>query len=132
MHELSLMQGVMDSIAPVAKANGAVRITRITLTIGEMTQVVREAMEFAFEALTEDEPLYEGCEMVLNFVKPRSQCLDCGLEFEHDRFHVKCPECGSRLTMLLSGKEMHVASIEVETPDDEEESAPRQDACEEE
>ena len=63
--------------------------------------------------------LYEGGELVLDFVKPKSHCLDCGAEFEHDRFHLLCPECGSRLTMVTEGKELHIASIEVDVPDEE-------------
>ena len=60
MHEMSLCQGIFDSVVPVAKANGATKITEITLTIGDMTMVVPEAMEFAFEALSEGDPLLEG------------------------------------------------------------------------
>lgn len=119
MHELSLMQGILDSIAPVARDAGATRVTQVRLTVGEMTQVVEEAMRFAWEALTTGEPLYEGGELVLDFVKPKSRCLDCGVEFEHDRFHLLCPECGSRLTMVTEGKELHIASIEVDVPDEE-------------
>lgn len=119
MHEFSLMQGILDSVTPVALSNGAQRVTGITLEIGIMTQVVDECMTFAFDALTEDDPLYQGATLTMNFVDPKSRCMDCGVEFEHDRFHLKCPECGSVATTLLQGKEMHIASIEVETPDDE-------------
>lgn len=112
------MQGVLDSVVPVARENGALRVTGITLRIGEMTQVVEEAMTFAFEALTEDEPLFEGCELTLDFVKARSSCFDCGEEFEHDRFHLKCPACGGRHTVIVAGKELHIASMEIETADE--------------
>lgn len=117
MHELSLVQGVFDSVVPVAQQNGATKITNITLTIGEMTMVVPEAMEFAFEALSEDIPLLEGCELVMDFVTPKSRCLDCGSEFEHDRFHNHCPSCGSEMTALIAGRELDVKSMEIETPD---------------
>lgn len=123
MHELSLVQGIFDSVIPVARQNGATKITSITLTIGEMTMVVPEAMEFAFEALSEDDPLLNGATLEMQFVTPRSSCLDCGAEFEHDRFHNHCPECGSATTMLVAGRELEVASMEIETPDDEDELA---------
>ncbi|HJI99764.1 MAG TPA: hydrogenase maturation nickel metallochaperone HypA [Coriobacteriaceae bacterium] len=119
MHELSLVQGIFDSVVPVARQNGATKITNIKLTIGEMTMVVPEAMEFAFEALSEDDPLLDGCVLVMDFVSPRSKCLDCGNEFEHDRFHNHCPACDSAATMLIAGRELEVASMEIETPDDE-------------
>lgn len=119
MHELSLIQGTLDSVLPVARQNGATRITNITLRVGEMTMVVPEAMEFAFEALSEDIPMLEGCELVMEFVKPLSRCLDCGTEFEHDRFHNHCTNCDSSDTVLIAGRELNVASMEIETPDDE-------------
>ena len=118
MHEFSLMQGIMDSVRPVAQENGATKVTKISLTIGEMTQVVEEAMTFAFEALTDDDPLFSGAQLEMEFVEPRSKCLDCGTEFSHDRFHLKCPECNSPITTVLQGKEMHIASIEVETEEE--------------
>lgn len=40
-----------------------------------MTMVVPEAMEFAFEALSEDDPLLDGCVLEMDFVSPRSKCL---------------------------------------------------------
>ena len=118
MHELSLMQGVLDSIKPVALENGATAVTCITLDIGEMTQVVEEAMQFAFDALTEGEELFDGAELVMNFIPCRSKCFECGAEFSHDRYHMKCPECASGHTIVVSGKEMHIASIEIENGED--------------
>ena len=119
MHELSLMQGIFDSVVPVARQNNASKITLISLRIGEMTMVVPEAMEFAFEALSESDPLLDGAKLEMEFVKPHSKCFDCGTEFEHDRFHMHCPECGSGSTLLTAGRELEVASMEIETPDDE-------------
>lgn len=119
MHELSLIQGIFDSVIPVARQNGATRITSIRLSIGEMTMVVPEAMEFAFEALSEDEPLLAGATLELEFVQARSRCLDCETDFEHDRFHRSCPACGSKRTLLVAGRELDIASMEIETPDDE-------------
>lgn len=120
MHEMSLCQGILDAVVPVAQREGASAITSITLDIGEMTMVVPESMEFAFEVLSEDLPLLEGCELVMNFIKPRSVCLKCGAQFEHDRFHLRCPSCGDAATTLVAGRELDVASMEIETPDEEE------------
>ncbi len=120
MHELSLIQGVLDSVAPVAKDAGATKVTGVTLNIGEMTEVVDEAMRFAWECLTQDEPLFDGAELSINYINARSKCFECGHEFEHDRFHLKCPACGSGHTLITSGREMDIASITVETPDEDE------------
>jgi hydrogenase nickel incorporation protein HypA/HybF len=51
-------------------------------------------------------------------VEPSSFCLECGEEFSHDRFHRICPHCGSYETTLLTGRELEIASIEVDIPDE--------------
>ena len=116
MHEMSIVAGVLDAVVPSAQQAGAERVLAITLKIGDMTEVVDEALEFAFEALTEGS-ICEGAELVVNKVHPRSVCFECGTEFDHDRFHRKCPNCDSYETQLVAGREMEIESIEVDLPE---------------
>ncbi len=118
MHEMGLIAGILESVIPAAQDAGAERITKVSLSIGEMTEVIEDVMVFAFEALTEG-TLAEGAQLDLTIIAPRSVCLECGKEFDHDRLHVKCPECGSAFTQLLQGKELQVDSIEVDLPDED-------------
>lgn len=123
MHELGIMTGVMDAVTKSAHDAGADKVLKVTLSVGEMTECIQDALEFAFEALTEDDPFVRDAELTINMIKPKSRCLECGAEFEHDRFHMFCPECDSLATELLAGRELQIDSIEVDIPDDEEESA---------
>lgn len=123
MHELGIMTGVMDAVTKSAHDAGADKVLKVTLSVGEMTECIQDALEFAFEALTEDDPFVRAAELTINMIKPKSRCLECGAEFEHDRFHMFCPECDSFATELLAGRELQIDSIEVDIPDDEEESA---------
>lgn len=123
MHELGIMTGVMDAVTKSAHDAGAGKVLKVTLSVGEMTECIQDALEFAFEALTEDDPFVRDAELTINMIKPKSRCLECGAEFEHDRFHMFCPECDSFATELLAGRELQIDSIEVDIPDDEEESA---------
>lgn len=123
MHELGIMTGVMDAVTKSAHDAGADKVLKVTLSVGEMTECIQDALEFAFEALTEDDPFVRDAELTINMIKPKSRCLECGTEFEHDRFHMFCPECDSFATELLAGRELQIDSIEVDIPDDEEESA---------
>jgi len=113
MHEFSLMQSVLDTVETSARKAGAVRVTAIRLTIGEMAEVVFDAMEFAFEALS-PETLSEGAELSMRSVIPRSRCCVCGEEFTHDRYHWACPSCDSLATELIAGRELFIDSIEIE------------------
>lgn len=123
MHELGIMTGVMDAVTKSAHDAGADKVLKVTLSVGEMTECIQDALEFAFEALTEDDSFVRDAELTINMIKPKSRCLECGAEFEHDRFHMFCPECDSFATELLAGRELQIDSIEVDIPDDEEESA---------
>lgn len=118
MHELGIMTGVVDAAKETAHDAGALRLLKVTLSVGEMTEAVETALRFAFEALTEGDPFTEGAELEVNMVRPKSRCLECGTEFEHDRFNVFCPECDSFATELIAGRELQIDSIEVDLPED--------------
>ncbi|MBQ9068436.1 MAG: hydrogenase maturation nickel metallochaperone HypA [Eggerthellaceae bacterium] len=116
MHELGLMTGVMSAVEEAAGQAGAQRVTDISLSVGEMTEAIPDALQFAFEALSEG-TICEGANLHINLVKPRSRCLECGAEYEHDRFHMACPTCRGPFTELVAGREMQIDSIEVDLPD---------------
>ena len=120
MHELGIMTGVMDAAVKSAQEAGATRLLGVTLSIGEMTEAIEDALQFAFEALCEGEPFFEGATLTVNMIAPKSRCLECGTTFSHDRFHMFCPECDSFATELIAGRELQIDSIEVDLPDDEE------------
>ena len=121
---MSIIAGVLDAVVPSAEQAGAERVLTISLRIGDMTEVVDEALAFAFEALTEN-TLCEGAELRVTKVHPRSLCFECGTEFGHDRFHRTCPSCGSFETRIIAGKELEIESIEVDLPDADEEGDQR-------
>lgn len=118
MHELGIMTGVLDSAKEAARDAGAQRLLKVTLSVGEMTEAVETALVFAFEALTEGDSFTEGAELEVNMVRPKSRCLECGTEFEHDRFNLFCPQCDSFVTELIAGRELQIDSIEVDLPED--------------
>lgn len=119
MHELGIMTGVMETVEASARQAGATSVLKVSLSVGEMTEAIKDALEFAFEALSEG-TLCEGAELAITMVRPKSRCLECDAEFEHDRFHLLCPECGGFATELIAGRELQIDSIEVDIPDDEE------------
>lgn len=106
----------MTSVQQAAEQAGALRVTDVNLSVGEMTEAIEDALQFAFEALRTG-TVCENAQLHITMVKPRSHCLECGSTYEHDRFHMLCPECGSFATELVAGREMQIDSIEVDLPD---------------
>lgn len=126
MHELGIMTGVMEAVDKTARQAGADKVLKVSLSVGVMTEAIEDALQFAFEALSEG-TLSEGAQLEIIMVQPKSKCEECGTVYEHDRFHVLCPNCGSFATKLIAGKELQIDSIEVDIPDDEEEDSAEKD-----
>jgi len=118
MHELGIMTGVMESVTQSAEQAGADKVLKVSLSVGVMTEAIEDALYFAFEALSEN-TIAEGAKLDITIIQPKSRCLECGEEYEHDRFHVFCPKCESFATELIAGKDLFIESIEVDIPEDE-------------
>lgn len=118
MHEMGIIAGVLDAVNASAADAGAERVLAVNLRVGVMTEAIEDALVFAFEALSEG-TLCEGSELAIEWVQPKSLCLECAHEFAHDRFHRACPACGGFETAIIEGRELEIASIEVDLPDEE-------------
>lgn len=113
MHEMGIMTGILEASVDAAEKAGKSRITEIHLTIGELTEIQEFALDFAFEALSRD-TMADGGKLVITFLSPRSKCKMCQVEYDHDRFTMVCPECGSFDVELLQGREMQIDAIEAD------------------
>lgn len=114
---MGITQGVLAAAFDAAKGAGADRITEIRISVGELTEIQEFALQFAFEALTPG-TMAEGATLVVEHIPATSHCNQCGAEYEHDRFQMLCPECGSFNVTPMTGREMRIDSIE--TPDEDE------------
>ena len=119
---MGIITSVLDTVQAEAVKAGASKVTVVSLAVGEMTEAIEDALVFAFEALRElDEySLCRDAEMHLRMIPCKSECLECGAVYVHDRFHMLCPECGSFAVHLLEGRELQIDSIEVDIDDGEE------------
>jgi len=116
VHEMGITQGILDASFAAAEKAGATRITEIQVSIGELTEIVDFALQFAFESLTPG-TMAEGATLVITMVPAKSRCGDCNAEYFHDRFEMLCPTCGGLNIEPLQGREMQIDSIEAD--DDE-------------
>lgn len=118
MHEMGITQGILAASFDAARDAGAVRITEIRISVGELTETVDFALQFAFDALT-PETMAEGATLVINKIPARSRCRTCGEEYDHDRFTMICPYCQSFDVELLQGRELRIDSIEADDGTDD-------------
>lgn len=113
MHELSIMDSALTVALDQARKAGASRVLVIRLRIGALSGVVAEALEFAFEALKPD-TIAEGAHLAIEHVPARYWCGACNREFQSDTMFADCPDCQQPSGDLRAGREMELASLEIE------------------
>jgi hydrogenase nickel incorporation protein HypA/HybF len=110
MHELSVAYSIVEMVDERAKQEGAEKVTRVELEIGEMAGIEYYALEFAWDVATK-ESLLQGSELVINKIEATAICSDCGNSFNISSAFDPCPECGSFRCEILKGKELRVSSF---------------------
>lgn len=113
MHELSIMQSALNLALEQARKARASRVHVIRLRIGALSGVVPEALTFAFEALVPG-TLAEGAQLAIEPVPARFWCAACTREFQADDLFAECPDCHAPSGELRAGREMELASLEID------------------
>ncbi|MDA8064121.1 MAG: hydrogenase maturation nickel metallochaperone HypA [Thermaerobacter sp.] len=113
MHEASLAQAVLERIEEAATTQGAVRVVRIVLEVGELSGVVPEALELALRCLAPGTPA-QGAEIVLVRSPARARCAACGERFHPSWLPCACPRCASPAAVLEAGQELLIREVEGE------------------
>lgn len=119
MHEMSLVEAIMESLVPLCSSNGWDRVEKVFLRVGVLRQVIPEALVFCFETASAGTPL-AGASLELTEVPLRQSCRSCCWEWGGDLPLGKCPRCGSVDTETVSGVELEIESLEVAVDDNQE------------
>lgn len=112
MHEISLMQRVLEIAEAEAGRDGASRIHRIGLRIGPLAGVVPEAFAFAFDVVTRG-TMAEGAGLEVEYLPLEATCRACSQRFQPQELGLTCPACGSPQADLVGGRELDLTTLEV-------------------
>ena len=113
MHEVSIAQGLLKLVEQEVKKNGLARAVRVHVRVGALSNVVPDALSFAFEAISPG-TVAEGAELEIEEVSSRGRCSECDIEFEVDGAIFLCPQCGGITADVVSGKELQLVEIDAE------------------
>lgn len=113
MHELGITQSIVEIAANAARAQGATRVSSVTVEIGALAGVVPDAVEFCFEACSAG-TLLQGSRLEIRFVPGRGRCGTCGAECPLDTHTFVCPACGALGLERLAGEELRVIELEID------------------
>jgi hydrogenase nickel incorporation protein HypA/HybF len=112
MHELSLAKSIADIVISQASKRHAQGIKTVKLRLGEFTGVVREALEFGFEAIVRGTPA-AAAKLEIEMVPLTARCTSCNLRDQPvEGFRFICAGCGSPVE-IVTGREMVLEYVEL-------------------
>ena len=115
MHEVGIAASILESVEAEARRRPGTRFEAVGVRIGELSNVDKDALEFAFEALTRNSPL-ASLRLEVEWCPRRQKCLECGEEFAVRELDLRCPACRADKTSCIGGTELDVAYLELEEP----------------
>lgn len=110
MHEVSLCRSLA---AAVSRAAGQRRVETVLVDVGQLRQVVPEALAHAWVFVVKGTGL-EGARLEVNHIPAVLICDECAYQVElGPELGFACQRCGSQNTHLSSGEEFTLTAIDV-------------------
>jgi hydrogenase nickel incorporation protein HypA/HybF len=113
MHELSLALSLVE-IATAEASRQECKTVGVHLKLGELSGVVREALESAWSLVRIGTPLEEA-ELIVEEIPVAAYCPAC----QADRNIVsiqdfRCAACGNSVGRVTFGRELQIVALEIE------------------
>jgi hydrogenase nickel incorporation protein HypA/HybF len=110
---MSLMERLFEILEEIIKSRRIIKINSVTVSIGEMRQVMPESFQLAFDAFQKGTAA-EYADLIMEFVPVKIRCDECREKsFIQDNIYL-CPLCGAVNTEVIEGNEILIKSIDGE------------------
>jgi len=113
MHEMSIAINLVDLAIRTAKQNDAKKINSMTLELGSLAGVVREALQFCFESACKG-TMADGAMLEIITIQGDGTCENCGRQFKCDQIAIPCPRCSEYVFNIKGGRELKLKSVNVD------------------
>ncbi len=114
MHELAVAQALVEQVEGVIRAHQAQRATLIRVRIGPLAGVVPDLLASAFPLAAAGHAM-EHAALELVDAPITVRCQTCDAETEAAINRLVCGACGDWHTQIVSGDELLLESVELET-----------------
>lgn len=112
MHELSIVESIIELATTEARAANGTNIESIELDIGTLSGIEMNAFWFAWQHAT-PHTLLAHAQANINTIEGKATCLICNAPFDISHFADPCPQCGSHFIQIQQGKELRVKAITI-------------------
>jgi len=115
MHELSLAHGIVEQATEAAHRAGAARVVTVQLRVGRLAGVEAGALLFCYD-LAAQGTLLEGSRLEIVDVPLVVWCAHCLKTVELPGVQsFRCPTCQTPCGEIRQGRELELASLEIES-----------------
>ncbi len=115
MHELSIAQSIIEVVETRALECNATHVKNVRLRVGKACGIVKDSLTFCFEMIASLDPTLANAQLIIDDVPHRARCAQCTQEFPVIDFIALCPTCETLSTEIISGNELQVLDMEIET-----------------
>ena len=116
MHELIVTKSIHQIVLKHALKGDVKRVLSVNLEIGALSDLQNEWLQRYFDRLSRG-TVVEGAKLKITRVPAIFQCSQCQNYFEIGSLlkdELSCQQCHSREVSLVSGREYHIKSMEVQ------------------
>lgn len=110
MHELGITQNIVAIVAEHAQGSP---VRRVTLEIGQLSEIMADAIHFCFDICCQ-ETVLESATLEIIEVPGRGKCQDCGAEINLSQPFGSCDRCRSVKLDIIQGQELKIKEIEID------------------
>ncbi len=114
MHEMSVCLSLLQQVEQIAAQHGASAIAKIRLKIGPLSGVEATLLRRAYPVAVAG-TVAEKAELLIDTADVVVRCTACGNTSTVAPNRLLCAACGDFRTRVVSGDEMILASVELET-----------------
>lgn len=113
MHEIRIAEDLSAIVLQAARKENLVRVTKVSISFGQLIQIVPDIFEFAFREIVRN-TIASKAKVDIEIVPVKMKCNSCGIDFQITDNNFACSVCGSADLNIINGKELFIKSIEGE------------------
>lgn len=115
MHELSIAMSLLEIATDEAERRGDVIVVALHVRVGPLAGVVKDALVSAWELACEGSPL-EGSRILIEEMPLVVHCPACDANSPVESMqHLHCSTCGQPTAEVVSGRELELFALEIES-----------------
>ena len=115
MHEMSLVQGLLQQLHEIANQHQTTRVLKVTMVIGPLSGVVVDSFRFGFDILTKQDALTKDAELEVVIPEVSYRCSNCGTVQRTDGERPEhCNSCSEVLLIAEEGNDLILQQVEME------------------